>query len=1131
MKRKTFIHAAIAGSAMSFMVAGTLIGVNQLNKKLEKTDAYTHQTSCPTTIDLNDTSAANIRNYYSSLNNLSTSERQGTNLLKNLKPILKNGQKYWNYDSGSTVWQMYEIIDRDWTMSPASSISGYNSSTNKITGYSYGTSTSNKGTNPYLHALYINRDVTNQVTAWDDHQQTQWGINREHIWAKAEGFDGTGAGGARGDPMHLWAANGYANNIHSNNFFGFVNTSGATDCGSKYSNLSGNLRGTSLNLGSGTVFEPQDCDKGDIARAIFYMAARYNYFSGSDSDGIDANNPNLVLVDNTTDWSSSGYTSSTTTTGKHGILRDLLAWNRLDPPDEWEIHRNNLVYTNFSNNRNPFIDYPEWAEYIWGKPTLASNNRNITSYDSNPTGYAIPSTDSLNTFGNAVTTPTITLNKTSATLAVNGTVQLTATALGGSGNVTWSSSKTNIATVSASSGNTITVTGKAAGSSTITASYSGVTATCAITVAQNAPTVTSVTVTPATLELDLNGTKTSNLSATVTGTNSPAQTVTWSSSNTSVATVTSAGVVTAVAKGTATITATSTVDDTKSGTCAVTVVKSSSGGSGHWETATTPYRKALFGPTYNSQSLSSYSNSWYVTNTENATSTSFRVDITNANNNKNGWSYIRMGHKQYAYTSTLTTADAMDQPIGKVDLNISGLTNPSCVTSVKLQYDDDATFASPEELSYSIATGTQSVTIDEPEENLYYRIEVVCTDNGNSGSNGHIQLTEIDYYNSTFIADGAATVTSVTVNPSSLNLDLNGSHTANLTATVEGEDDPDTTVTWSSSNTSVATVTSAGAVTAVGKGTAIITATSTVDITKSGACEVVVIDSSSTISGASLTQGSPYMNGIAYKMFFYNTQTLEARYFNGTKPSYYGATVTAINDGVDVFFEANGATGQNIYFMKDGAKNYLYIVQSNSYYNFAFSTDTPTTPWYYQESGNDYACMTYTLNSTLFTFGASGTNVSIGTIDLGTTTDAYEIEFVSVNPDAPIAFSQLFLSSMTCNAQGNSAPTFATGITWEQLAKAYSKIDASLQSVIENAIANENGTIIEQAAARYDYLLNKYGTDTYFNFLSREVGNSSKYVGNNIVSNDAMVLLVIMSLLGTITFAAWFIRKKKQYDL
>ena len=49
-----------------------------------------------------------------------------------------------------------------------------------------------------------------------------------------------------------------------------------------------------------------------------------------------------------------------------GILSDLLEWNKLDPVDEYEIHRNNLIYKNFQHNRNPFIDFPEWADYIWG---------------------------------------------------------------------------------------------------------------------------------------------------------------------------------------------------------------------------------------------------------------------------------------------------------------------------------------------------------------------------------------------------------------------------------------------------------------------------------------------------------------------------------------------------------------------------------------------------------------------------------------------------------------------------------------------------------------------------------------------------------------------------------------------
>lgn len=353
--------------------------------------------SLPSTIDLNDTSEADIRDYYSSLNDLSINERQGENLLKNLKPILKKNQRYYSYESGTAIWQIYEIADRDWEKSPADEIDGYNATTNIITGYSYGSSVSNnKGTNPYVHALYVNRNVDNQVRAWDDHNQTQWGINREHIWPKSQGFEAEGAGGARGDPMHLWPGNGRVNGTeHNNNFYGFVDTSQEyTDpvTAKGYTNLAGNMSGVSLTLGNGKVFEPQDSDKGDIARAVFYMVARYNFLSGSDSDGIDQNNPNLELVQSNTVLTS--YTSTETNTGKLGILSDLLEWNRMDPPDEFEIHRNNLLYNNYTYNRNPFIDFPEWAEYIWGSATYENNE--LISYDSTPTGYASPNTDPIN---------------------------------------------------------------------------------------------------------------------------------------------------------------------------------------------------------------------------------------------------------------------------------------------------------------------------------------------------------------------------------------------------------------------------------------------------------------------------------------------------------------------------------------------------------------------------------------------------------------------------------------------------------------------------------------------------------------------------------------------------------------
>lgn len=473
-------------SLSALLTAGFSLSLVDSSKDVKKVEGYS-TSSLPTTIDLNDTSEANIRSYYSSLNSKSTSERQGNNLLKNLKTILKNGQKYYSYDSGNAIWQIYEIADRDWEKSPASSTTygTYNSSTNKITGYSYGTSTSSSKNNPYIHALYINRNVTNQTTAWDDHQQTQWGINREHVWPKAEGFETSGAGGARGDPMHLMAGNGYANNIHSNYYYGYVNTSSSyTNCGSKYSNVSGNLLGKSKTLGGSTnVFEPQDCDKGDIARAIFYMVARYNYLSGSDSDGIDSNNPNLALTQSLSDWASSGYSSTTSKQGKMGIMTDLLAWHHADPVDEYEIHRNNLLYTNYTNNRNPFIDFPEWADFIWG--SVDYDGSTYKSHSTTPTGYATPSSDTINGYnsgGSTVSVTGVTLDKNTATIAVNGTVELTPTVSPSNATnkaVTWSSSNTSIATVSNG-----VVTGKAAGNATITVTTmdGSYTATCTVTV-------------------------------------------------------------------------------------------------------------------------------------------------------------------------------------------------------------------------------------------------------------------------------------------------------------------------------------------------------------------------------------------------------------------------------------------------------------------------------------------------------------------------------------------------------------------------------------------------------------------------------------------------------------------------
>ena len=386
---KKFIIPALAVSVLSLASALVIFQ----NKNYQEVSAYSIA-NLPSTIDLNDCTDTEIRSYYAGLDSLSESQRQGTNLLKNLKPILSNNQKYYSYDSNTKIWQIYEIADRDWVKSPASSITKgtYDPNTNTITGYQYSTnSTYQSGNNPYVHALYNNRDLDNQAKAWGNHEQDGWGINQEHIWAKSHGFDtkgSDGTGGARGDPMHLWAGNGWANHEHSNNFFAFVDkTKDYSDAGTKYQTAYGNLTGYSKNAGGNEkVFEPQDSDKGDIARAIFYMVARYNNYAGA-TEGIDGNNPNLVMLNDLSQNNTTGTSTASKSFGM-GLLSDLLAWNKLDPVDEYEVHRNNLLYKNYTNNRNPFIDFPEWAEYIWG-----TANYDGTGYNSTPKGAAKPATD------------------------------------------------------------------------------------------------------------------------------------------------------------------------------------------------------------------------------------------------------------------------------------------------------------------------------------------------------------------------------------------------------------------------------------------------------------------------------------------------------------------------------------------------------------------------------------------------------------------------------------------------------------------------------------------------------------------------------------------------------------------
>ncbi len=392
----------------SLSICASFVFTNiELNKTIDgeeisaATSEFTNTTlSSSMTISLKDNTDEEIKSYYSSLSSKSSSELRGTNLLKNLKGIISKNVSYYSYDNVSNI---YAITDRDWDNSPASQIGGggaYDEITQTITNYSHTNEISSRqSTDLYLHALYVDRSTKDKFLYKSDGDvdSTTVSFDKEHVWSQSHGFsDGktenlTGAGS---DLHHLMAGAQYGNRtLHSNYSYGFVGKEDNIDSTKTYETK--NKRGTPLfpherEDKENKVFEPQDCDKGDIARALLYMVACYNEYD--DSTATMAN-PHLNLVNyvvNTT-----GFSSLDITNGYYGVIEDLLAWHKLDPVDEYEIHRNNLIYNNYQHNRNPFIDYPEWADYIWGVAKYDSEEK-ILTYNSTPTGYVNLSNDVIN---------------------------------------------------------------------------------------------------------------------------------------------------------------------------------------------------------------------------------------------------------------------------------------------------------------------------------------------------------------------------------------------------------------------------------------------------------------------------------------------------------------------------------------------------------------------------------------------------------------------------------------------------------------------------------------------------------------------------------------------------------------
>ena len=161
--------------------------------------------------------------------------------------------------------------------------------------------------------------------------------NHEHCWPQAYGVD---SGPGNSDVHNLRPTDVQANNERGSLYYAEIT-------GGSIPNFSPLCRKTS------SAWMPRPEEKGDLARAMFYMAVRYE---GGEST------PDLELSD-----------SPSSSAERFGRLSDLLRWHREDPVDDEERRRNHLVYTDYQYNRNPFVDDPDYAEMVFrGVPVVRS---------------------------------------------------------------------------------------------------------------------------------------------------------------------------------------------------------------------------------------------------------------------------------------------------------------------------------------------------------------------------------------------------------------------------------------------------------------------------------------------------------------------------------------------------------------------------------------------------------------------------------------------------------------------------------------------------------------------------------------------------------------------------------------
>ncbi len=282
-------------------------------------------------------------------------------LLNFLQKITSYNHRKIEYkEAWKTNWKYFTLLDRDWDKDPLTQEEIENT-TPETVGW--------KTENVYCLPLYTDRliFINSSITL----------VDREHIWPTSKGFKIKNNSDKNVNPqpfaatdMHNLHMGDKHNNQNGHNNLPFGNVLDKSLAKQIISSTTKEVTGyVGLNKYGIKVYEPRDIDKGIIARTLFYMATRYHSFKS-----VEDYEPALILVTHFIDNKEVDRTISVEETqynpASYGILEDLLEWNKMYPVNNHEIHRNNLCYNIVQGNRNPYIDYPEWADAAFGNINL-----------------------------------------------------------------------------------------------------------------------------------------------------------------------------------------------------------------------------------------------------------------------------------------------------------------------------------------------------------------------------------------------------------------------------------------------------------------------------------------------------------------------------------------------------------------------------------------------------------------------------------------------------------------------------------------------------------------------------------------------------------------------------------------